>query len=164
MTVVTDIAELQDRQRRMEQSAADNCATMAASHSAVVTLDNIYPEVGSPYAEAVCTAAGCHCPVITAFDAVTGQRAVVCRDCINVLRLRSCTHRESVTAAVCLDCNVRYDDYGYVIGANHRYCWVADQTDSDGQVIFRGLITRIAAGEVEIDSGTDIVTVDLTLP
>ncbi|MEM4975842.1 MAG: hypothetical protein QXT64_00785 [Desulfurococcaceae archaeon] len=74
-------------------------------------------------------------------------------DVINAIRLRSLKHIP-MPGMTCIKCELKYDDYGYIVGCLH-YMMNDEDTVVDGKVV-EGLKTKIAKGKVRIKSDYEV--------
>jgi hypothetical protein len=84
------------------------------------------------------------------------------QDTINAIRLKSLKHiaRDDET---CIECEVKYDAYGYVVAVIHKYMNDNDATVTlpDGrQVAVEGLRTKVARGRVKIINDFKVEVMD----
>jgi hypothetical protein len=83
-------------------------------------------------------------------------------DTINAIRLKSLKHtaRDNET---CIECEIKYDAYGYVIAVIHKYMNDNDTTVTlpDGrQAVVEGLRSKVARGKVRIVNDFKVEVMD----
>ena len=103
----------------------------------------------------------CDAPAFPVYRKSTATFEPVCQDCINAIRQVSVKHPEE-PGRLCIDCDLKYDDYGFLIGAGHIKLDIADiPLLIDGETVMApGLTTLISLDRVTVDDDGHITLHD----
>lgn len=135
---------LRDRQANNDKAMHDECGAVLASHPFLADSTLETQELTSP---GICEGDGCEDPGLSILDRRTFTRRSVCQHCINVMRLDSLCHGALGDDPVCYHCEIRYDPYGFVIGAEHSLVNTED------------LKKIVAAGRLVKDRDTGVIRI-----
>lgn len=141
--VARTLDELKERQRRFDDTVESKYNEAKAKYP---EIDNIIPIVLDPVRGTVLKKGSKPTPIEAPLEV------------INAIRLRSLKHAPTA-GCTCVKCEVKYDAYGYVVGALHY--WVPDEDTfvelPDGtKARVEGLKTKIAQGKVRILSDYEV--------
>jgi len=111
-------------------------------------IDNIIPVVIDPI----------KCIVLKKGSSLTPIQTT--QEVVNAIRLRSLKHVNKNPNLVCVKCEIKYDDYGYIVAAFHYWMPIEDVevTLPDGtKQKVEGLRTKLAKGEIEAITENEVV-------
>jgi len=123
MRLVTNIQELVDRHAQCDAHADELYETARVEHQVsdahpdAIPIEDIMPVVQSIDSQGR-KCVSCGHPAFPTYRKSTATYEPVCRDCINAIRQVSVKHPVE-PGVLCVDCNLKYDDYGFLVGAGH---------------------------------------------
>jgi hypothetical protein len=147
ISVNISLDDLKNRQRRFDQMC-DELYSKAKEKQP--DIDSIIPVVLDPINAVVLKKGSIPKPV------------QLDQDTINAIRLKSLKHLAGENET-CIECEIKYDVYGYVIAVIHKYMNDNDATITmpDGrQVVVEGLRTKVARGRVKIINDFKVEVMD----
>jgi len=145
MSLVTSLDELKLRQKKFDELAEELYSKAKGERP---DIDQLVPAVLDPVRCVVIKKGSKPSPIEVSLDVV------------KAIRLRSIKHRPPPGQPMtCIKCEVKYDDYGYVIGVVHH--WMHDEdteiTQPDGtKTAVPGLKTRIEQRKVKLLSDYEV--------
>jgi hypothetical protein len=145
--VSLSLEDLKRRQQKFDETAEVEYNRVKALYP---EIDSIIPVVVDPIRGVVLKKGSKPTPVEAPIEVV------------NAIRLRSIKHIPPPNHT-CVKCEVKYDDYGYIVGVIHVYMPDEDVevTLPDGtKTMVEGLKSKIAKGKVRVKSDYEVEVLD----
>jgi hypothetical protein len=166
MRLVANIQELIDHHARCDTRADVHYEAarvehqISEAHPDAIPIEDIMPVVQSVDSQGK-KCLSCGHPGFPVYRKSTATFEPVCRDCINAIRQVSVKHPVEA-GRLCIDCDLKYDDYGFLIGASHRKLDIEDiPLLIDGVTVMApGLKTLISLDRVTEDDDGHITIHD----